>query len=65
MGNKAYDKANTKGLYIKLNIKTDADIIGLLSDVKNKQGYIKELIRDDIAKAVIDVNATYPDFLRG
>lgn len=42
---KAYDKANTKGLYIKLNVKTDADILEALSSVKNKQGLIKALLR--------------------
>lgn len=45
MGNKAYDKANTKGLYVKLNIKTDADIVKALTGVKNKQGLIKALLR--------------------
>lgn len=62
--NASYDKANTKGVYLKLNKKTDADIIALLADVKNKQGYIKELIRVDIAKSVTDVYATYPDFIK-
>lgn len=42
----AYDKANTKGLYIKLNKKTDADIIAYLETVGNKQGLIKSLIRE-------------------
>ena len=40
-----YDKANTKGLYIKLNKKTDADIIEALSECDNKQGLIKTLLR--------------------
>ena len=40
-----YDKANTKGLYIKLNKKTDADIIEALAEVNNKQGLIKALLR--------------------
>ena len=44
-----YDKKNTKGFYIKLNKKTDSDIIALLSDVTNKQGYIKALIRRDLS----------------
>ena len=43
-----YDKANTTGLYLKLNKKTDADILDKLHRVENKQGYIKELIRNDI-----------------
>lgn len=33
-----------------LNKSTDADIIEKLDSVENKQGYIKELIRADIAK---------------
>ena len=43
--NKEYDKVNCKGLYIKLNRKTDADIIEALATVKNKQGLIKALLR--------------------
>lgn len=45
-----YDKANTIGLRLKLNLKTDADVIARLKSVPNKQGYIKALIRADIAK---------------
>ena len=40
-----YDRDNTKGLYIKLNKKTDADIIEALSECDNKQGLIKTLLR--------------------
>ena len=47
---KDYEKTNTKGLYIKLNKKTDSDIIALLGDLKNKQGYIKALIRQDVRR---------------
>ena len=43
-----YDKANTKSVFLKLNIKTDADILEYLDTVGNKQGYIKELIRKDM-----------------
>ena len=44
--NKAkYDKSNTKGFYIKLNKKTDSDIITTLESKDNKQGFIKALIR--------------------
>lgn len=42
-----YDKAHTKGVYLKLNTKTDADILSKLSKVGNVQGYIKQLIRED------------------
>lgn len=45
---KKYDKANTKGVYLKFNITTDKDILDHLQDVKNVQGYIKELIRSNI-----------------
>lgn len=45
-----YDAHNTRGIYIKLNIRTDEDIIDRLNSVSNRQGYIKGLIRDDIAK---------------
>jgi len=43
-----YDKENTKQIMLKLNITSDADIIAKLSDSKNKQGYIKELVRRDM-----------------
>ena len=33
---------------MKLNKKTDADILAKLDSVPNKQGYIKKLIRDDL-----------------
>lgn len=43
-----YDAANTIQIKLKLNIKTDADIIAKLQSVDNKQGYIKQLIRADL-----------------
>lgn len=43
-----YDAANTTRVFIKLNNKTDADIIEKLNSVDNRQGYIKELIRKDL-----------------
>lgn len=46
--NAKYDKANTKQIVLKLNIKTDADILARLEEVENKQGYIKQLIREDV-----------------
>ena len=45
-----YDAANTRQIKIKLNLKTDADILERLSEVENRQGYIKDLIRQDIEK---------------
>lgn len=44
-----YNKENTVQISMKLNRSTDADLIDSLNRVKNKQGYIKELIRKDIA----------------
>lgn len=45
-----YDKANTKMVSIKLNKKTDADILKKFESVDNIGQYIRRLIRDDIAK---------------
>lgn len=42
---KKYDKENTKQVVLKLNMKSDADILARLQNEENKQGYIKELIR--------------------
>ena len=43
-----YDKANTKQIKLKLNLKNDKDILSKLDSVDNVQGYIKDLIRADI-----------------
>lgn len=43
-------KAKTKGFYIKCHVDHDADIIATLEAQDNKNGYVKELIRRDIAK---------------
>ena len=43
-----YDKENTIQVLLKLNTKTDADVIGKLDSVSNKQGFIKELIRNNL-----------------
>lgn len=42
-----YNKANTITLCLRLNKKTDKDIIDILDKVGSKSGYIKELIRLD------------------
>lgn len=44
-----YDRENTVRVYVKLNKNTDADILAALDRQDNKQGYIKALIRADIA----------------
>ena len=43
------EKAYIRRYGLKLNIHTDADIIARLDDVPSMQGYIKKLIRADIA----------------
>ena len=59
MGNKAserqrrFDEKNTRRIGLKLNLKTDADILEKLESVENKQGYIKELIRQDLDSKVV------------
>ena len=45
-----WDRQNTKNSGLKLNYHTDADILAHLADIKNVQGYVKQLIRDDIAR---------------
>lgn len=50
MASAKYDAANTIQFKLKLNKTTDADIIEQLKAQSNKQGYIKELIRNDISK---------------
>lgn len=47
---KKYDAANTKQIMLKLNLKTDADILERLEASGNKQGYIKALIRADMQR---------------
>ena len=44
-----YNKENTVQISLKLNRTTDADLIDSMNGIENKQGYIKELIRRDIA----------------
>ena len=45
-----YDKENTTQLLIRLNKKTDKDIIMELDTKYSKAGYIKDLIRKDVAE---------------
>ena len=48
--NARYDKKMAKYLSMKLNKKTDADILDHLSKQENIQGYLKRLIREDMKK---------------
>lgn len=47
---KKYDKEHTVGCHIKLNTNTDQDIIRWLWGQRSKQGSIKRLIREEIAR---------------
>ena len=46
---KKSDAANTVQVTLKLNKRTDADVLERLANVPSKQGYIKSLIRADIS----------------
>ena len=48
--NTKYNKENTKRYTLSVMINTEQGIIDQLESVANKNGYIKGLIRDDIAK---------------
>lgn len=43
-----YDAANTTQVHLKLNNKTDADILAYLAQLDNVQGFIKSAIRCQI-----------------
>ena len=45
-----YTRENSYNMCIRLSRKYDADILEFLGMMENKQGYIKELIRADMAK---------------
>lgn len=48
-----YDKAKTKMYGVKVVIPTEHDVYEKLEQTPNKSGYIKALIRADIAKKQI------------
>ena len=48
--NKKYADKHCKSFSMQLNLTTDADIIAQLEKQDNRQGYIKELIRQDIER---------------
>lgn len=45
-----YDKSHCRTYGLKLNNTIDKDIIDKLASVPSMQGYIKRLIREDIAR---------------
>lgn len=64
-----YDKQNTRLIQLKLNKKTDADILEFLDAQENRQGFIKELIRKHMkgtdAVPVIEKKIIEGEFLEG
>lgn len=50
--NAKFDRENTKSVTMKLNKRTDADILEYLQKQPNIQGYLKSLIREDMKKTV-------------
>ena len=46
----AYEKKAIRRYVLKINKNTDQDIIAVLESTDNVQGYLKDLIRADIAK---------------
>ena len=45
-----YDATHTRRYTIKLNLKTDANLIERLDNEPNVMGYLKRLIREDIMR---------------
>lgn len=45
-----YDKEHCKVYTMKMNLVNDSDVIDHLEQQQSKQGYIKDLIRQDIAR---------------
>ena len=51
-----YDREHTTRYSLKLNTRTDQDIIHWLWKQSSKQGAIKQLIREDIARKSRDTD---------
>ena len=47
---KKYERKNVTQIKFSFNNVTDKDIIEHIKNQKNKQGYIKQLIKEDIKK---------------
>lgn len=45
-----YKKAHTTRITLQLNYEHDQDILDHLNKIKNKNGYLKDLIRADMKK---------------
>ena len=56
-----YDAANTTQVHLKLNNKTDADILAYLAQLDNVQGFIKSAIRCQIGCQIGKSEPKTPD----
>lgn len=52
-----YENEHIKRVVLKLNDRTDTDIIEFLSTVDNVNGFIKQLLREHMEKIEIDPDA--------
>ena len=60
-----YDAHRTVQIKMKLNIRTDGDIRAHLDAQSNKQGYLKELIREDIERRGQSVDRHKVEYRKG
>ena len=47
---KNYEKENLRQIRLKINRKTEQDLLAWIEKQRNIQGYIKQLIREDMEK---------------
>ena len=62
-----YDKSHMRQYLLKMHLEYDNDIIQKLASVPSMQGYIKQLIREDLARTRTDSvpkNAFYDRVIR-
>ena len=50
LAQRKYDAANCRYFYLKYNVTTDKEIIKKLESVPSTQGYIRQLIKKDLAE---------------
>lgn len=60
---KRYDAENTKQYKIKLNKRTDEDIMNQIKRLSTFQGYVKELIRKDMERHADGDDSVLGNFL--
>ena len=56
-----YDATHCRTFHLKLHLVNDDDIIKKLTEQDSMQGYIKRLIREDIARTYPDAENDYDD----